>query len=82
MLISGVVFQSLGNAGGAIQEFHDELAQKGKDIVAAVTHCLNNPALPHKITSAAITVRARFIAVLLSWVSHVGSMEKSQSLRL
>ena len=82
VMICGVVFQSLGNAGGAIQEFHDELAQKGKDIVTAVNHCLNNPALPHKITSAAMMVRACFIAVLLLYLSHVGSMEKSQRLRL
>ncbi|XP_070194790.1 uncharacterized protein [Littorina saxatilis] len=50
-----LVLKTLGNAGGAIQEFHDDANKKGKDLVTALLHCVNNPALTHKITNAALT---------------------------
>ena len=71
------LFQTLSNAGGAIQEFHDDLTQNGKDIVTAILHCLNNRALPHKITSAAMRVRIGISAVILfGFFSHEGDVYK------
>lgn len=51
-----VALKALGNAGGAIQEFHDDTPARGKEIVPAVLQCLDNKELPSKVTNAAAMV--------------------------
>nr|KAG5702175.1 hypothetical protein BaRGS_033887 [Batillaria attramentaria] len=51
-----IALKTLANAGGAIQEYHDDVTVNGKDLVPAILNCVENSALPLKISQAAILV--------------------------